>query len=115
MIILFVLGLVLGIAAVAFVAQNVAMVTVAFLSWQFTGSLALVLSLALSVGALVALLIILPEGIKNHFKYKKLLAENKQLEEELRKQKELTYFAKKELPTEERIAAIEEGDRPRMA
>ena len=33
------------------------------------------------------------------------------LEEELRKQKELTVFAKKVLPTEEEISGIEQGNR----
>jgi uncharacterized integral membrane protein len=109
MIILFILGLVLGGGAVVFALQNVDVVTVAFFSWQLTGSLAVILSLAILAGAVAVLLLLLPESLKNYFKYKSLKKEIALLEEELRKQKELTLFAKKNSPTHEDIAAIEQG------
>lgn len=110
MIILFVVGLLLGVVSVIFALQNIAVITVTFFSWQLTGSLALILLLALTTGLLIAILILLPEFIKNYFKYKNLEKENKKLEEELRKQKELTVFAKNTPPTKEEISKIEHGE-----
>jgi len=109
MIILFILGLLLGAVSVIFALQNVAIITVNFFSWQLTGSLALILSLAMFAGLLVATLLVVPESIKNYFRYRKLEKKNKDLEEELRKQKELLLFSKKVPPTPEEIAKIEEG------
>ena len=93
-----------------FVLQNIDIITVTFFSWHITGSLALILFLTLVVGILVAILLILPESVNNYFRYKKLKKENIKLEEELRKQKELTVFAKKVLPTEEELLKIEQGN-----
>ncbi len=109
MIILFILGLLLGALAVFFALQNVAVITVNFLYWQLTGSLALILSLAIVSGILIAFLLLLPESISGYFKYKSLKKENKKLEEDLQKQKELTVFAKQTPPTPEDIARIEHG------
>jgi hypothetical protein len=64
---------------------------------------------AILAGALVVTLFILPESMRNYFKYKKLQRENANLTEELRKQKELTLFAKKTGPTEGDISKIEHG------
>jgi uncharacterized integral membrane protein len=109
MIILFILGLLVGAVSVIFALQNVAIITVTFFSYQITGSLALILSLAMGTGALVVLLILLPEFIQNYFRYKNLKKENEKLAEDLRKQKELTVFAKHVPPTEEIISEIEHG------
>lgn len=109
MIILFIVGLVLGAVSVIFALQNIAIITVSFFSWQITGSLALILSLALAMGLLIAILLILPESIANYFRYRKLIKENINLAEELRKQKELTVFAKNTPATPEEIMKIEHG------
>ncbi len=109
MIILFILGLLLGAVSVVFALQNIAVITVSFFSWQLTGSLALILMLALASGFLIALLLLLPEFIGNFFKFKTLKKENEILAEDLRKQKELTVFAKHTPPTAEEIASIENG------
>ncbi len=111
MIILFIFGLLLGAVAVIFTLQNIDIITVTFFSSHLTGSLALVLFLTLITGVLTTVLLILPESIKNYFKYNNLKKEKEKLEEELRKQKELTVFAKKVLPTEEEISKIESGNR----
>jgi uncharacterized integral membrane protein len=111
MIILFIVGLLLGAVAVIFTLQNIAVITVTFFSWHLTGSLALILFLTLIAGILITILLILPESINNYFRYKNLKKENERLEEELRKQKELTVFAKKVPPTEEIITKIEQGNR----
>lgn len=109
MIIFFILGLVLGGLAVVFALQNVEVITVTFFGGHLTGSLALILMLAMLVGILITLLILLPQSIGKYFKYRKLKAENIRLAEELRKQKELTVFAKDIPPTPENIEHIENG------
>lgn len=109
MIILFVFGLLLGAVSVIFALQNVAIITVNFFSWQLTGSLALILLLAITSGILITILLLLPEFINNYFRSKGLKKENKKLEEDLQKQKELTVFAKHTPPTDEDISKIEHG------
>lgn len=110
MFIFFILGLVLGGVAVVFALQNIAVVTVTFFSWQFPpSSLAVILILSILAGILITLLILLPGSIGNYFKYKKLQKKNAELTEELRKQKELTLFAKITSPSPETITKIEDG------
>ncbi len=110
MIILFILGLLLGGVAVIFALENVTLITVTFFHWQITGSLAFILISAIFAGVLVTLLLLLPESISNYFKYKKLTKEVERLEEELRKQKTLTVFAKNIPPTSQTIDQIEKGE-----
>lgn len=98
MIILFIIGILLGAVAVMFALQNIAVITVSFFSWELTGSLALILLMAITSGMLIAIFLLLPEFITNYFKARNLGKENAKLVEELRKQKELTAFAK--TPTE---------------
>lgn len=109
MIILFILGLVLGGVAVVFALENVTAITVTFFHYQITGSLALILMLAILAGVIVTLLLLLPESISNYFKYKALTKEIEKLQEELRKQKTLTAFAKTTPPTPEAIDQIDRG------
>ena len=109
MFIFFILGLILGGVAVVFALQNIEVITVIFFGWQVVGSLSLILLLTMLVGVLVTLLILLPKSIGDYFKYKKLKKENTELSEELRKQKELTVFAKITPPTPKNISDIEYG------
>lgn len=109
MIILFIIGVLLGGISVIFALQNISVITVTFFSWELTGSLSLILLLALASGVLITMLMLLPETIKNYFKFRSLAQENERLEEELRKQKELTVFAKNTPVTPEEISKIEEG------
>jgi len=109
MLILFILGLVLGVVAIVFSLQNVAIVTVSFFSWQLQSSLAVVLLLALISGIFICLLILLPGTIQINLRLRAMKKQNEKLEEELRKQKELTVFAKDVPPTEEIIDKIESG------
>jgi uncharacterized integral membrane protein len=109
MFVFFILGLILGGAAVVFALQNISVITVVFFGWQFSGSLSLILLITMLVGVLVTLLILLPKSIGDYFKYKNLKKEIKKLEEELRKQKELTLFAKITPPTPKNISDIEDG------
>ena len=83
MIISLILGVVLGAALVVFVLQNVAIVTVTFISWQITGSLALVLLASIISGVIVTLLILLPSLIRNDFYLASLKREKRTVEDRL--------------------------------
>lgn len=109
MIILFIVGLLLGAVSVIFALQNVDIITVTFFSWSLTGSLAIILLLAMAMGVLITILLVLPETVKNYFRYRALQKENQKLREDLQKQKELTVFAKTEPATHEVISSIEHG------
>ena len=110
MIILFILGLLLGVFAVFFALQNVAIVTVTFFSWQLTASLSIVILLAVFLGILIAVFLFLPESISKYFAYRKLKKENSKLNDELKKQKVLTIFAKTTAPTHEELRKIADGE-----
>jgi uncharacterized integral membrane protein len=56
-------GICVGALAVYFALQNTAPVTVAFLQWDFTAPLALVLLGAVAVGLCIAALMMLPSAI----------------------------------------------------
>ncbi len=59
-----ILALAVAVVAVIFAVQNTATVTLAFLAWRIEGPLALVLLVALAVGALISLLASLPALIR---------------------------------------------------
>lgn len=109
MIIFLILGILLGGGAVVFAFQNTVPITVTFFAWQLGGSLSIILILAVLTGVLASLLIVLPESVNNYFKYRKLKKENKNLEEELGRQKELRVFDNKTPPTIKDIEKIENG------
>ncbi|MBA4144071.1 MAG: LapA family protein [Nitrosospira sp.] len=79
---LLILGIALAIAAVAFALQNNATVTVTLGIWSFDSSLAMVLLMAVGVGALIAALVSLPDVIKSRWTSSRLRREVNQLEEE---------------------------------
>jgi uncharacterized integral membrane protein len=62
-----ILGIVFAIGAVTFALQNSAPVTVAFAFWRYDSSLAVVLLLALALGALIAALVSTPSVIKGQW------------------------------------------------
>ena len=64
MIPLIVFGVVTAIVAVIFAVQNTAPVTVSFLTWNFTGSLAIVLIATLGAGVLSTLAMLSPLLVK---------------------------------------------------
>jgi len=110
MIAFFILGLLLGALVVIFVLQNIAVVTVAFFSWQIQGSLAAILAAAVLVGVIITLLLILPEAISNYFEYKKLQKENLKLSQDLLKQKELSVVSGTPAASDVVVAKIENGE-----
>jgi uncharacterized integral membrane protein len=100
-------GIILGALTVVFALQNFVEVTVTFFSWHFTSSLALVLLATLAAGIVISLLLVLPESIKNTFRYRRLAKANEALAEDLRRQKELTELAKRTPPTLESLSRKE--------
>ena len=64
---LLIFGIAFAIAAVTFALQNHAPVSVAFALWRFEGSLAIVLLLAIGLGALIAGLVSSPTVIKGQW------------------------------------------------
>ncbi len=83
MLIFLIIGLLLGAAAVFFALQNITTITVTFLSWQFEGSLAVILLAAVVTGVLISLLLSLPGLIKKSFQISSLRNHNSKLEDEL--------------------------------
>jgi len=77
------LGVILGGVAVLFILQNVSIVTITFLYWQFEGSMALVLLLALVVGSIITLLFLLPSLIRDMLYLSALKKANKTLADDL--------------------------------
>jgi len=64
---LLILGIVFAIGAVTFALQNSAAVTVLFAFWRFDSSLAVVLLVALALGALIAGLVSTPSVLKGQW------------------------------------------------
>ncbi len=83
MIFFIILGIALGVLSVVFVSQNTDVVTVSFLTWQFDGSLALILLLTLISGVVMTLLVLVPSFIKDAFLLASARRQKKALEAEL--------------------------------
>ena len=82
--ILLISGIGFAIVAVLFALQNNVPVTVSFFAWSFGGSLALVLLLAIGLGALIAGLMSSPAVIRGQWTGKKLRRQVAALEEKNR-------------------------------
>ena len=80
--ILFILGIVFAIAAVTFALQNNAAATVAFGPWHFDSSLAVVLLVAMAIGALVTGLVSTPRMIRAQWEGARLRRQVAKLEED---------------------------------
>ncbi len=83
MILLLIIGLFIGGAAVVFAFQNITTITVSFLSWQLEGTLAVIILLAIASGVLFGALVLLPGTIKKDFQISSLKKQNSKLEKEL--------------------------------
>ena len=83
MIIFLIIGLLLGALTIIFALQNITTITVMFLSWQFEGSLALILMLAVGVGIVISALSSLPDVIKKSFQISTLKKHNEKLKDSL--------------------------------
>lgn len=74
-----ILGFVLGAAAIVFAFENNTIVALSFLGWQFESSLAIIVILALLVGALLTMLLTFPSALRDRFRIHGLHKENKKL------------------------------------
>ncbi len=72
------LALLIAVIAVVFAVQNTLIVTVSFFFWKFTGSLALVLLLAIVAGALISFLVSLPAIVRGRWSLRNLRKDYKQ-------------------------------------
>lgn len=79
---LLILGIVFAIGAVTFALQNNAPVTVVFAFWHYDSSLAVVLLVALGLGALIAALVSTPSVIKSQWAGVQLRRQVASLEED---------------------------------
>jgi uncharacterized integral membrane protein len=73
-------GLFISILAILFAVQNNDPVTVSFIIWQFSGSLALVLLITMAAGALISSLISVPNNVKARLTSRNLRKKIDQLE-----------------------------------
>ena len=80
-------GVVFAIGAVAFALQNTAAVTVTVALWQFNGSLALVLLIALGLGVLITGLVSSPTVIRRQWATARLRHQVTALEKDVAEQK----------------------------
>ena len=60
-----IVALIIAIVAVIFALQNTMTITIAFLAWEVTGSLSLVLLITLAIGVVIGLLVLSPSAIKS--------------------------------------------------
>ncbi len=81
-----ILGIVFAIGAVVFALQNNVAVVVSIALWQFEGSLALVLLVALGLGVLIAGLVSSPTVIRGQWAASRLRHQVAALEEKLNQQ-----------------------------
>ena len=79
---LLILGIVFAIGAVTFALQNSIPVTVVFAFWRYDSSLAVVLLVALGLGALIAALVSTPSVIKGQWAGARLRRQVASLEED---------------------------------
>jgi uncharacterized integral membrane protein len=83
MFIFLIIGILVGAITVIFALQNVMTITVAFFTWHITGSLALVLIVAVIAGLIISTFFALPGIMRSHFRISALQKEVKRLEDEL--------------------------------
>ncbi len=88
MLIFIILALLLALLAVVFALQNTTTVTITFLFWQFTGSLALVLLVALAVGILISFFAYLPSLLRGQLSMRRLRKHTTELESNLAEHKQ---------------------------
>ena len=70
-----ILGILVAIGGVLFALQNNVPVTVTFLVWRFDSSLAMVLILALALGAIIVALVSTPAALRSYWTIARLRGE----------------------------------------
>ncbi|MCR4275776.1 MAG: LapA family protein [Candidatus Parcubacteria bacterium] len=91
-------GVILGALSVIFILENTSIVTITFLSWQFDGSLALILMLTLISGIFITLLLLLPSYIRDTFYLSALEKHKKGIDGELVETKRKLADAMDDIP-----------------
>jgi uncharacterized integral membrane protein len=99
MFIFLIIGIAVGAITVVFALQNIVTITVTFFAWQLTGSLALILILAVISGLIISTLFALPGILRSHFQILALRKQVKKLEADL--------LAKGVTPTQPETSTIE--------
>ena len=102
--IFFFFGLAIAIVAILFAVQNNDPATVSFMVWEFQGSLALILLIAMAAGALISFLLSLPNNIKVRWAVRTQRKKINELETGLADQKAKLEGAQKK-PAEEKVIA----------
>jgi uncharacterized integral membrane protein len=88
-----IVALLIAVVAVIFALQNTLLITISFFTWTITGSLSLVLLIALAIGVLIGLLVLAPSAINKTIQVsghrKRIGALEKELDEHKAKVAEL--------------------------
>ncbi len=108
MLIFVILALLLALLAVVFALQNTGAVTITFLFWNFTGSLALVLIIALAAGILISFLAYLPSLIRGQLSGRRMRKHASELESDLATHKQRLQEA--ELKLQGQSSAVQPSD-----
>ena len=104
-----ILGIIFAISAVTFALQNNALVTVAFGFWQYDSSLAVVLLVALGLGALIAGLVSTPSVIKGQWAVARLRRQVASLEDDKSSLERRVSELESKMPQETPAPAAEEA------
>jgi lipopolysaccharide assembly protein A len=95
---MFIIGIILGSAVIVFLLQNIVPVSVSFLAWQFDGSLAIIVILAVVIGMIISWLLAIPDMLR----LSDLKSHNKRL------QKDLDIHRQKLSETEGKLSQVKE-------
>lgn len=93
MILSLIFGLLIGAVSVVFALQNIFPVTVTFIVWEVTTSLALIIVLAVLIGLMIGVILSIPETIRSMFAISNLKKENQKLSTEIESINETTRQA----------------------
>ncbi len=104
---MFIIGILLGAAALMFILQNFMVISVNFLVWHFDGSLAFVILLSVVAGVLIGALLSLPELMRRGSHSSRLEKYNRQLATELDVHKEKLAATEAKLEVTETPIVIE--------
>ena len=105
-------ALFIAILAILFAVQNNETTTVSFFIWYFDGSLALLLLIAMAVGALISFLISLPSNIRARWTIRNQRKKMTELEENLTDHKAMLLEAERKAELLEKEAAAKETEFP---
>ncbi|MGD8403897.1 MAG: LapA family protein [Anaerolineales bacterium] len=110
MIFTLILALAFAIVAVIFALQNTEVVTVAFFSLSYEGSLALVILVAVALGILIGVLVMTPGNIRNKISSTRNRKKVSSLEASLDEQKSKLAALEKPVPPESEADELKSPD-----